>query len=258
MAGTTISLSKRFQETEYIGEGDYGAVFKARDTQSQDIVALKMSPSSSFAHEYKLLRDLNHPNVIRVRECGRYRNDGAADTPRCENLDYLVGAAGAYMSMDLVETTKVYGMGPRPMAYIRGVLLGLAYLHSQRIVHGDVRSHNVLIAKDGTPRIIDLGVAARLPWGLRQRLTLRGMYSYQRDVCQTFNLCFFEAWMNVHAPRKETDAIDAKFKVLKQSPLIQAWFNNDPPSLAALEAELNQLCPDDAVAEIVFPEAEAA
>ena len=63
----------------------------------------------------------------------------------------------------LAQLLKKFGVFPEALIiiYIRQVLKGLAYLHSQGVVHRDIKGANILITKDGVVKVADFGVATQ-------------------------------------------------------------------------------------------------
>lgn len=144
----------RYEITATLGQGNYGVVYEALDTQLQRKVALKVLPGRDAAAEGDLLREaraiakLTHPNVVTVHEVGT-TEDGrlfvTMELVEGETLKEWVARGGRTVK----EVTNVYLQGAR----------GLAAIHRAGLVHGDFKPANVLVGRDGRVRVADFGLA---------------------------------------------------------------------------------------------------
>ncbi|KAJ8343909.1 hypothetical protein SKAU_G00312380 [Synaphobranchus kaupii] len=139
---------KEFEKLNRIGEGTYGIVYRARDTRSDEIVALKKVrmdkekdgiPISSL-REITLLLRLRHPNIVQLKEV-------------------VVGS-------HLERTWPAYWRTCRPPfseAQVKCIVLqllrGLDYLHHNFILHRDLKVSNLLMTDKGCVKIADFGLA---------------------------------------------------------------------------------------------------
>lgn len=106
---------ERYQRTDKIGEGTYGIVYKAIDKQTNDIVALKKirlehedeGVPSTAIREISLLKEIDHPNVIRLR-----------DLVYGENRLYLIFD---YLDHDLKKYLEING-GPLAPSVVKDYL----------------------------------------------------------------------------------------------------------------------------------------
>lgn len=156
LAGTT--LANRYDVLELVGVGGMGAVYRARDRELDEIVALKVirkelaalpSMIERFRHEVKLARRVTHANVARTFELG--------------TADGLI-----YCTMELVEgeslTSRLEQRGAlsvvEAVSIASAVCEGLAVAHAASVIHRDIKPDNILLARDGRVVLADFGVAA--------------------------------------------------------------------------------------------------
>ena len=145
-----------YEVLEKLGEGGMGAVYKARDTQLDRLVAIKiLSPDSSaspvrrqrFIHEAKAASALNHPNIVTIHQIG---SDEGADFIV---MEYLAG-----QTLD-----KLIARGRLPLEdilrYAVQVADGLMRAHAAGIVHRDLKPANVMVTPEDLVKILDFGLA---------------------------------------------------------------------------------------------------
>lgn len=142
---------------DQIGAGGMGVVYKAEHCHMNRIVAIKqMRVDSStspvalhrFYREVKTLAQLNHPNIVTAYDAGE-----AHGSPYLA-MEYVQGR-------DLSRILKDHDSIPVAQAVdiILQAASGLAYAHQKGVVHRDIKPGNVLVAHDGTAKILDLGLA---------------------------------------------------------------------------------------------------
>jgi len=153
MIGKTIA---HYEIIEKIGEGGMGLVYKARDTQLDRIVALKVLQAGKvanpdrklrFIQEAKAASALNHPNIVIIHDIG---TEDGADYIVMEfvgglTLDRLIPRGG----MQLAELLK----------YAIPIADGIARAHAAGIIHRDLKPGNIMIAADGQVKLLDFGLA---------------------------------------------------------------------------------------------------
>jgi serine/threonine-protein kinase len=150
-------LGSRFEILAVLGSGGMGVVYKARDRDLDDLVALKMLKKEvagdralveRLKSELKLARRITHPNVLRTFDFGEI--DGVP-----------------FISMEYVRGITLRAMLEQSgrLPYSAGVLLarqllsGLAAAHGLDIVHRDIKPENVLLDPLGSVRLMDFGLA---------------------------------------------------------------------------------------------------
>ncbi len=142
-----------------IGQGSMGQVFKAQHGKMGRIVAVKVLPRDkstpeaveNFTREIRALARLDHPKLVAALDAGL---DG--------NVYYLV--TEYVPGMDLRKLVRERGPLESHVAasIIAQVAEGLAYAHSQGVVHRDVKPANVLVSPDGQAKLSDLGLSGPL------------------------------------------------------------------------------------------------
>ncbi|XP_043966706.1 serine/threonine-protein kinase TAO3 isoform X1 [Gambusia affinis] len=147
-----------FCDLHEIGHGSFGAVYFARNSYSNEVVAIKkMSYNGKqttekwqdIIKEVKFLGQLRHPNTIEYKGC--YLKDNTAWLV----MEYCLGSAS-----DLLEVHKKPLQEMEIAAITHGALLGLAYLHSHNMIHRDVKAGNILLTELGQVKLADFGSAS--------------------------------------------------------------------------------------------------
>ncbi|XP_018510439.1 probable serine/threonine-protein kinase At1g09600 isoform X2 [Brassica rapa] len=147
-----------FEKLEMIGQGTYSNVYRARDLQTNQIVALKkvrfanMDPESVrfMAREIIILRRLNHPNVMKLQGIIISKASGSM---------YLVFE---YMDHDLTGLASTPGIKfsqSQIKCYVKQLLLGLEHCHSCGVLHRDIKGSNLLLDRDNNLKIADFGLS---------------------------------------------------------------------------------------------------
>ncbi len=176
MASLIGQLLGQYYIVEQIGEGGMATVYKARDTDLDRYVAIKIIRQKAFPaeqweeilarfkREAKIVASLSYPNILKILNYGEYKG-----TPYLV-LEYLPGG------------TLKDKLG-KPMAYNEAVQLlipiarALAYAHAHkpRIVHRDVKPSNIMFTEIGEPVLTDFGIVKILGSGEGYTLTGPGI-----------------------------------------------------------------------------------
>ncbi|KAL9132400.1 MAG: hypothetical protein Q9175_006425 [Cornicularia normoerica] len=147
-----------------LGEGTFGEVHKAESRVTGQIVAMKKilmhNEKDGFPitaiREIKLLKMLSHPNILKLEEMAIERIKGEG---RKKAIMYMVTP---YMDHDLsglLENPSVQFTEPQIKCYMTQLLEGVAYLHTSKILHRDMKAANLLINNHGILQIADFGLA---------------------------------------------------------------------------------------------------
>jgi serine/threonine protein kinase len=149
----------RYRVEKFLGEGGFGRVYLAHDEQLHRLVAVKVfhtRPVSqsegveSYFAEARAVAALDHPNIVPVYDVG-----STEQHPCYVVTKYIPGT-------DLARWLKQQRPSPAAAAgLVATVAEALHYTHKQRLVHRDIKPENILIGPDGTPYLVDFGLALR-------------------------------------------------------------------------------------------------
>ena len=144
-----------------LGTGGMGDVYLAEraDDEYQQQVAIKLVRAGVFSaqvhsrlrQERQILARLQHPNIARLMDGGR-TSDG---TPYIV-MEYIEGEP-----IDSYCDRRRLGLAAR-VQLVRTVCSAVHYAHQNLIVHRDLKPNNILITEDGTPKLLDFGIAKLL------------------------------------------------------------------------------------------------
>jgi len=149
----------RYQKIEKVGEGTYGVVYKAKDINSGQIVALKKirleaedeGVPSTAIREISLLKELKDDNIVRL-----------LDIVHADQKLYLVFE---FLDVDLKRYIETGNQNRTPISlqivkkFTYQLNSGLLYCHSHRILHRDLKPQNLLIDKRDNLKLADFGLA---------------------------------------------------------------------------------------------------
>jgi hypothetical protein len=148
----------RFELRAVLGQGTFGRVYRAYDSQLERLVALKVPKFGSdephlverFLEEARAAARLRHPNIVAVFESGQ-----AGD-------DYYIASElveGKPLSAHLLKGGLNFQQAAR---WVRDLATGLAFAHEAKVVHRDIKPANILIDRQGRPQLTDFGLAKRV------------------------------------------------------------------------------------------------
>ncbi|RZB40879.1 cyclin-dependent kinase 12, partial [Asbolus verrucosus] len=155
-----------FEVIAQIGEGTYGQVYKAKDVDAGELVALKKvrleNEKEGFpitaVREIKILRQLNHKNIVNLREIVTDKQD-AVDFRKDKGSFYLVFEYMDHDLMGLLESGMVDFNEVNNACIMKQLLDGLNYCHKKNFLHRDIKCSNILMNNKGEVKLADFGLA---------------------------------------------------------------------------------------------------
>ncbi|XP_015607480.1 serine/threonine-protein kinase PLK1 isoform X2 [Cephus cinctus] len=180
-----------YYKGQFLGKGGFARVYMMTDIANGTQYACKIIPKNrmqkvhmqKIAREIMIHKELNHVNVVQMHH-------------------YFEDNLNAYMLLEacprksLMHVLKYRGKVTEPEAryYMKQMVTGVAYIHSQKVVHRDLKPGNMFLSEHMIVKIGDFGLATR-PDGQRRRVTICGTpnyiapevlykqaYSYEADV----------------------------------------------------------------------------
>jgi len=166
MANAQMTIAvEGFELEQSLGEGSMGAVYRARDLMTGQIVALKVlypylagnvTYIQRFLAEADAAMRLDHPNIVKVLRSG------------CSGLTHFI-AMEYVEGHDLREVIAREGMLDEATVAAIGLCVASALHYAwqeQRLIHRDIKPENLVIANDGMVKVCDLGIAKRMVDGV--------------------------------------------------------------------------------------------
>jgi serine/threonine protein kinase len=169
---------------EKIGEGGMGAVYRAQraDGEFKKQVAIKVvrqrvanqSALRRFRAERQILADVEHPNIARLIDAGT--TDAGLPYLVMEYVDgEPVDAYCDHQRLSIEQRLRLF----------RKICSAVQFAHEHHVVHRDLKPSNVLITKEGTPKLLDFGIAKLLAPGMLNH-TVEITAEFQRLMTPAF------------------------------------------------------------------------
>jgi serine/threonine protein kinase len=148
----------RYEVEELIGKGGMGAVYRARDTELDRTVAIKVLPQGvadgptamlRLKREAEIVRTISSPNVVRMLDVGMVKDRPYLVTEYVngDTLEQLLRQKGRLTPTDATR-------------YALGVAEALDTVHRRGVIHRDIKPSNILIDEQDTVKLADFGLAA--------------------------------------------------------------------------------------------------
>ena len=169
-------LKGRYKIVKQLGAGAYGIIYLAEDVQEGQLVAIKRQKAGQFnardgvslplIREIRVLKELSyHENMVQLIDVFTLR-----DKTPCIVLEYLKrGSLQDYLAPNRAQGPSVEGqqkarsepvvLGPAHIKNLaRQILAGVHFLHTNYVMHRDLKPDNMMIGEDGCLKLIDFGM----------------------------------------------------------------------------------------------------
>ncbi|KAL1132633.1 hypothetical protein AAG570_010585 [Ranatra chinensis] len=160
--------NRKYTKMEKIGQGASGTVYTAIDASTGTEVAIKQMNLSQqpkkelIINEILVMRENKHPNVV------NYLDSYLVAEELWVVMEYLPGGS---LTDVVTETCMDEG---QIASVCREVLQALEFLHSNQVIHRDIKSDNILLGLDGSVKLTDFGFCAQISPEQSKRTTMVG------------------------------------------------------------------------------------
>ncbi|KAK4354696.1 hypothetical protein RND71_026890 [Anisodus tanguticus] len=235
----------QWKKGKLLGRGTYGSVYEAANRETGALCAMKEvdlnpdDPKSAecikqLEQEIRVLRQLKHPNIV------QYYGSEIIEDSFCIYLEYVhpgsinkyVRDHGGAMTESIVRN------------FTRHIVSGLAYLHSTKTIHRDIKGANLLVDASGIVKLADFGLAKHLS-GHASNLSLKGsphwmapevMQAMLRKDANPELACAIDIWslgctviemFTGEPPWSGLDGVKAMFSALNKSPPVPETLSSE-------------------------------
>ncbi|KAG9148098.1 hypothetical protein Leryth_003672 [Lithospermum erythrorhizon] len=239
------TVKGQWQKGKLIGRGTYGSVYVATHRETGALCALKevdLIPDDprcaecikQLEQEIRVLRQLQHPNIV------QYYGSEIIEDHFCIYLEFIhPGSINKYARDHFGAVTESVVRN-----FTRHILSGLAYLHSKKTIHRDIKGANLLVNTSGVVKLADFGVAKHLS-GSVVNLSLKGtpqwmapevLQAVLRNNSTPDHACAVDIWslgctviemFTGKPPWDELTEVQAMFSVLHKTPPIPETLSSD-------------------------------
>lgn len=183
----SISVLKRYQKGRFLGKGGFAKCYEVRDCDTGKILAAKIIEKASLnktrakqklMSEIKIHKAMNHPSVVRFE-------------------GYFEDSQRAYILLELCQNQTLKELLKKrkrlreleAQYYIYHLVIGTKYIHSQKVIHRDLKLGNLFLTKNLEIKIGDFGLAAKLDFIGEKRRTVCGTPNYIAPEVLNSKLC---------------------------------------------------------------------
>ncbi|XP_020221328.1 mitogen-activated protein kinase kinase kinase 5 isoform X2 [Cajanus cajan] len=241
----SLPMKSQWQKGKLIGRGTFGSVYVATNRETGALCAMKeveLLPDDpkcaecikQLEQEIKVLSHLKHSNIV------QYYGSEIAEDRFYIYLEYIhPGSINKYVREHCGAITESVIRN-----FTRHILSGLAYLHSKKTIHRDIKGANLLVDSAGVVKLADFGMAKHLT-GIEATLSLKGSpYWMAPELLQAVmqkdsspDLAFaIDIWslgctiiemFTGKPPWSEYEGAAALFKVMKETPPIPETLSSE-------------------------------
>ncbi|XP_043683688.1 serine/threonine-protein kinase fused isoform X1 [Vespula pensylvanica] len=165
---------EKYEVLGQVGEGSFGQVYKAKKRSDGEIVAFKVirkrgrsfKELKSLRQECEIQRHLHHPNIVQMLDSFETENEIVVVTEYADKELYEILGKAGHLSEERAQVIAC------------DLVSALYYLHSNRVLHRDLKPQNVLLEANGVAKLCDFGFARSMSTGTHVLTSIKGTPLY--------------------------------------------------------------------------------